>query len=87
MTAAITHTSVNPESVDGGPEKPQETERDEEPHHVDIAVGEIDELDDAVDHGVAQRDEGKIGADGQAIEELLEEDFGAGHDHPGIEIG
>jgi len=32
-------------------------ERAERPHHEDLAMGEVDELDDAVDDGVADRDE------------------------------
>ena len=37
----------------------------------DLAVGEIDELEDAVDHGVAQGDGGVDEADGHAVDEHL----------------
>ena len=38
--------------------------------HEDVAVGEVDELDDAVDHRVAQRDEGVDATDRERVEEL-----------------
>ena len=37
-------------------------------------MGEIDEPEDPVDHGVAQRDEGVDAALDQAVDDLLEED-------------
>ena len=37
----------------------------------DLAVGEVDELEDAVDHGVAQGDGGVDEADGHAVDEHL----------------
>lgn len=39
--------------------------------HDDLAVGEVDELDDAVDHRVADRDEPVEGAEDQAVGQLL----------------
>ena len=47
--------------------------REECADHEDFAVGEVDELDDPVDHRVAQRDQGVDAADRQRIEELLGE--------------
>ncbi len=41
----------NPNALNGG-------ERQKRAHHEDFAVGEVDELDDAVDEGVPQRDQG-----------------------------
>ena len=46
-------------------------ERDERPDHVNLAMGEIDHAEDAVDHGVAEGDEGVDAAHGQAVLELL----------------
>src|SRR3712207_8278548 len=40
-------------------------------HHV--AVGEVDELEHAVHHRVAERDERVDGAGGQTVDEMLEE--------------
>ena len=42
-------------------------------HHVDVAVREVDELQDAVDHRVAQRDEGVDGPEREPVDEVLEE--------------
>ena len=36
-------------------------------------MGEVDELQDAVDHGVAERDQGVDGAQREAVDEVLEE--------------
>ncbi|MNN47522.1 hypothetical protein D3C81_1619460 [compost metagenome] len=42
--------------------------------HVHLAVGEIDHADDAVDHGVADGDQPVDRAEGQAVDQLLQED-------------
>ena len=42
-------------------------------HHEDLAVGEVDELDDPVDHRVAEGDEAVGGAQHRAVDQLLEE--------------
>ena len=39
--------------------------------HVNLAMGEVDHADDAVDHGVADGDQGIGTANGQAIDQLL----------------
>ena len=39
------------------PERADDGEREEGAHHEDFAVGEVDQLDDAVDQGVAERDQ------------------------------
>ena len=46
-------------------------------HHVDVAVGEIDHADDAVDHRVADRDQPVDRAERDAVDELLDEIFHA----------
>ena len=48
-------------------------ETEEGAHHEQIAVGEIDHGQHAVDHGVAQGDEGVDAAQLQGVEYLLEE--------------
>ena len=48
-------------------------ERDQRPDHEDVAVGEIDELDDAVDEGVPQGHEGEDQAIRDADDERLDE--------------
>ena len=40
--------------------------------HVDVAVREVDELDDAVDHRIAERDERVDAAEGYSVNQLLE---------------
>ena len=42
------------------------------PEHEDVAVGEVDELDDPVDHRVAEGDEGVDRADREGVDGLLE---------------
>ena len=42
-------------------------------HHQQVPVGKIDEPEDAVHQGVADGDEGVETAQGQAVDELLEE--------------
>ena len=44
---------------------------DEGADHEDVAVGEIDEAQDAIDHRVAQRDERVDRAERKSIDELL----------------
>lgn len=46
-------------------------ERAEAADHEDLAVGEVDELDDAVDHGVPDGDETIESTEGQAVGQLL----------------
>ena len=66
------------EDVGARPALPEDVreheERGEDAHHEDVAVGEVDELDDAVDHRVAERDEGVDGAARQAVDELRRTD-------------
>jgi hypothetical protein len=42
-------------------------------HHEDVAVGEVDELDDAVDHRVAEGYEGVDEAELESVQEILQE--------------
>jgi hypothetical protein len=48
-------------------------QRAERADHEDLAVGEVDELHDAVDDGVTHRDQGVQRAQGQPVDELLQE--------------
>jgi hypothetical protein len=50
-------------------------DREERAHHEHVAVGEVDELDDPVDHRVAQGDEGVDRADRQRVRDLLDRDL------------
>ena len=45
------------------------------PDHEHVAVGEVDELDDPVDHRVAQGDEGVDRADRERVRHLLDRDL------------
>jgi hypothetical protein len=47
------------------------------PHHQHVAVREIDQVDDAVDHRVAERHEGVHAAEHQPVDDLLDERFHA----------
>ena len=49
-------------------------EADERADHEDVAVGEVDQADDAVDHRVAQGDQGVDEAQLEAVDHLLEQD-------------
>ena len=56
-------------------DRPDQEEREHRAEHEHVAVGEVDELDDAVDEGVAERHQGEDQAVGEAddlgLEELL----------------
>ena len=62
---------------DGGQaERDQDQEGDqgdEAADHENIAMGEIDHADDAVDHGVADRDQAVDRAEHEAVDQLLGE--------------
>ena len=51
----------------------EDRERAEGADHEDLAVGEVDELDDAVDHRVAERDQRVDRTEHEAVGQLLEE--------------
>ncbi len=62
------------ESRRPGPgEEPHPHDRDIGRHHQQVAVGKIDQPQDAVHQGVADGDEGIETAQGQAVDKLLEE--------------
>src|SRR5690606_19484615 len=42
-------------------------------HHEDVPVGKVDQPEDAVDHGVADGDQGVEAPEGDPVEELLNE--------------
>ena len=50
-------------------------QRDEAPNHEDVAMGEVDHADDAVDHRVADGDQAVDRAERDAVDELLEKIF------------
>ena len=50
----------------------QEQHRHKGAAHVDFPLGEIDQAQNAIDHGIAQGDEGINTAGGQAVDQLLE---------------
>ena len=52
--------------------------RGERADHHDLAVREVDELDDPVDHRVAERDDRVDAAERQAVHDLLQEDVHSG---------
>jgi hypothetical protein len=56
----------------------QHGEGAERADHQDVAVGEVDQAHDAVDHGEADRDQGVERAEHQPVEQLLE-DIGVAH--------
>src|SRR5205085_9868449 len=67
----------------GDAEQREPGERDEEAEHEDIAVREVDELDDAVHHRVPERDEGEDRAARKAVDRLLDEHLPPGHGETG----
>src|SRR6476659_7022595 len=48
-------------------------QRDESAHHEDVAMGEIDHADDAIDHGVADGDQAVDRAERNPVDQLLQE--------------
>jgi hypothetical protein len=59
-------------------------QRHERADHEDLAVREIDHAHDAVDHRVADRDQPVDGAEGQPVDELLDEVLHAGRSAPSL---
>ena len=60
-------------------EKSHQRQRHETAEHEEVAVGEVDEFDNAVDHRVAQGDEGDDHPVGQSDDQLLQENLTARH--------
>ena len=58
-----------------GQQRIHHRQRDHGADHHHFAVGEVDQLEDAVHHGVAQRDQGVDAAQHQAVDELLEKNI------------
>ena len=54
-------------------EQLERAEADERAHHEHVAVGEVQKLEDPVDEGVAECDEGVDAAERQAVERELDE--------------
>ena len=48
---------------------------DERAQHKDLAMGEVDELEDAVNHRIAERDQRVHEAQNETVQEYLREDF------------
>jgi hypothetical protein len=60
-----------------GDQHQEGNQRDERPDHEDVAVGEVDHADDAVDHRVADGDQAVDRTERDAVDELLDEVFHA----------
>ncbi len=73
-SAATTMTSPGSRSVGSAEEPADDEPAGETPGDEDLAVAEIDHPEDPVDHRVAERDERVDHADGNAVDELLEND-------------
>ncbi len=58
---------------DPEPERGPERERDQRADHEHLAVGEVDQLDDPVDHRVAERDQRPDRAVGDPVDEVVAE--------------
>ena len=78
MQTGTAHAAAISTISSGGSPEPRERddhrEGDHGADHHHLAVREVDQLDDAVDHGVAERDDGVHAAQRQAVDDLLEED-------------
>ena len=61
-----------PSARRSSPSSADQRQRQERRQHEQIAVGEVDQLEDAVDHRVAQRDQREHHAVGEADHELLQ---------------
>ena len=62
------------DGVLGAPEADQHEVPAEGADHEDLAVGEVQELEDPVDHRVAERDQRVDAPERQAVDELLDEE-------------
>ena len=67
------HDRQHPEGQGALEERAPGGEGPEGADHEDLAVGEVDQLDDAVDHRVADRDQRVQRPEGQPVDQLLEE--------------
>ena len=68
----ISSSQTGTTGVCGATERLQRAVADERPDHEDVAVGEVEELEDAVDERVAERDERVHAAERQSIDGELE---------------
>ena len=59
--------------VAGFPDRPVGQQFHQHSHHNEIAVGKVNELDDPVDHGIAQSDQGVYAAEAQPGNQELNE--------------
>jgi hypothetical protein len=57
----------------------QDGDPHEGPGHEDAEVGEVDQLDDAVHHGEAKREQGVHHAEREPVDDLLEDDVQPAH--------
>ena len=57
------------------PSQLQDPHGEERAHHEDVEVGEVDQLDDAVDHGEPEREERVHRAQAHPVDDLLKQDI------------
>ena len=72
MMAGMATTSIAPDAA-SSPRIPTRVRARNGAEHEQIAVGEVDELEDPVDHGVAQRDQGEHHPVDEPQDDLLDE--------------
>jgi hypothetical protein len=71
------HTGTAASIQSGARERRNHRECNHRAYHHHLAMGEVDQLDNAVDHGVTQRDHGVDAAQRESVDNLLQEDVHA----------
>ena len=74
IVTTTTTISSGPVTMPVRPAAPRIVEREERAQRVHVAMGEVDQLDDPVDHRVAERDQGVDAAQRETVDQLLEEE-------------
>ena len=75
MAASVIRIEQQPDRHDRvgrAAEQLERAEADERAHHEHVAVGEVEELEDPVDEGVAEGDQGVDAAERQAVQRELD---------------
>ena len=78
---AARRSSTSTRGALGDPERRVERHRDERADHEDLAVGEVDQLDDAVDERVPERDQRPDRADREPVDDVVERPDGVLDQH------
>src|ERR1700757_8599 len=76
---SMTATSASSSPLADQPGHLRHARGGEAPHHEDVEMREVGELDDAVDHGEPEREERVHRAQAHPVDDLLKQDINATH--------